>query len=93
MLNNIRFRILELRFGYRLEVRVPHYPRFVVAARLLGGILAKTSARGEHGHFDSRVEPRVRDLCISTWGTDGTLHKNGDLVTLHWPIDDLPGGR
>ncbi|MFF8918435.1 helix-turn-helix domain-containing protein [Streptomyces sp. NPDC015032] len=89
MLSDIRFRLKEIRSNYQLEVRVPHYPRFVAAARLLGGILIKTSDSSEHWHFAPSVEARVRELCISTWGTDGTLHKNSDLVTLHWQPDDL----
>ncbi|MGW9120662.1 helix-turn-helix domain-containing protein [Streptomyces sp. NPDC055663] len=89
MLDDIRFRLKEIRSSYQLEVRVPHYPRFVAAARLLGGIRIKTSSSGEYWHFAPSVEARVRELCISLWGTDGTLHKNSDLVTLHWKPDDL----
>ncbi|MFF8618296.1 helix-turn-helix domain-containing protein [Streptomyces sp. NPDC015350] len=90
MLNDIRFTRKELPSGYRLVVHVPPYPGFATPARLLGGVLNKNLQNVQRWHFDPRSEKRVRDLCISIWGTDGTLHKNNDLVALHWGFDDLP---
>lgn len=60
--------------GSVLSVASPYNSNFVAAAKRLGG-------KWSNGAwvFDARDEQRVRDLCRTTYGTDGVA---SDLVTL-----------
>lgn len=64
--------------GSKLLVDSPYHPDFPSAAKKLGG---KWNSASKAWSFDARDEARVRELCIATYGTDGSP-ATGALVTV-----------
>ncbi|MFD4933361.1 helix-turn-helix domain-containing protein [Streptomyces virginiae] len=77
--------------GHRLLVKVRPHPNFPDAARRLGGRHLKRTVHWEHWQFDARSETYIRALCLDTWGTDGSLETDRDLVVVRWTNPDDAG--
>lgn len=57
-----------------VTVTAPYHPDFVTGARNLGGKWNKPDWT-----FDARDEQRVRELCVTVYGTDGSATETVDV--------------
>jgi hypothetical protein len=71
------------RSGDRVTVIAPYHPQFPASARQAGG---RWDAAGKRWSFDARDEERVREICRSIYGTDGSVE--AATVTIRYRVTD-----
>ena len=77
--------VIKMKGDGKLSVASPYNPAFAPGAKRLGG---RWSAATKAWQFDPRDEQRVRELCRSVYGTDGSPSEAGDLVTIRVTAPD-----
>ncbi len=64
----------------KIIVKAPYHPDFAPKAKKLGG--RWDPAPMKTWTFDARDEGKVRALCVSIYGTDGSLVPRGEILTI-----------
>lgn len=76
--------------GDNLYLTSPYNPDLNPQVKQIGG---KWDPATKRWGFDVRDEQRVRDICRSLYGTDGSREQDGDLVTVRVRLADHEGSK